>query len=182
MEGFGCSRARARVGAAGTRAGSIEVADEAAWRSDSSAVPNRCEGRHEGRLVRETRPARPSRHARSPASRFKAWSSSPAACTTAPATTSRSGLRLCGLVPWAVDEVESVFTPAHLSVKRQQPATGRLITEGPGPPTTIRVTATPSFRWPCVRCARIRSGASTAPRRRATHRILFWRGDAGGST
>lgn len=65
----------------------------------------------------------------------------------------------------------------HLRSKDQQPGDGRSMMEGPGPPSTVRVTV---CRVP-ARAALICSGESTEPTL-ATHRILLSLPAAGGTT
>jgi hypothetical protein len=63
--------------------------------------------------------------------------------------------------------------PDQLSAIRQQPATGRSMIEGPGPPSTRCRTGGPTLRAPSMRCARVepekpaRAHSGSAPRHRS---------------
>jgi hypothetical protein len=54
--------------------------------------------------------------------------------------------------------------PDQRKLSRQHPAEGRLMIDGPGPPTTLRLTGNPRGWEPVIRCARIcRSDPAALP-------------------
>lgn len=63
--------------------------------------------------------------------------------------------------------------PDQASVRRQQPACGRSIVDGPGPPDTTRLTGLPRRCGPAIHCALMCRSESESCGRRATHSSLL---------
>ena len=82
----------------------------------------------------------------------------------------------------SIAQIEMSRWPDQASESRQHPAEGRLMIDGPGPPSTSRRTAAPTRRRPRIRCARMTRLLMGSTCTRETQRILLPRVRAGGET